>query len=141
MGHRSAAARCATRRLTLPSRGRFPAFGLQAPLMSNVRRHQRVSPRRTKVKLLRVIATALHAVWILSLLAGSAFFAYVFYERYWKWRDCIAQALSSCGIPESDNATSGGAIWLVPSVILLAVAIGGALHLKKEMNARSAKPE
>ena len=25
------------RRLTLPSRGRFPAFGLQAPLMSNVR--------------------------------------------------------------------------------------------------------
>jgi hypothetical protein len=27
----------ATRRLTLPSRGRFPACGLQAPLMSNVR--------------------------------------------------------------------------------------------------------
>ena len=27
-------------RLTLPSRGRFPAYGLQATLMSNVRRHQ-----------------------------------------------------------------------------------------------------
>jgi hypothetical protein len=30
--------RIASRRLTLPSRGRFPAYGLQAPLMSNVRR-------------------------------------------------------------------------------------------------------
>ena len=29
---------CTTSRLTLPSRGRFPAYGLQAPLMSNVRR-------------------------------------------------------------------------------------------------------
>jgi len=31
---------CIVRCLTLPSRGRFPAYGLQAPLMSNVRRHQ-----------------------------------------------------------------------------------------------------
>ena len=31
---------CATSRLTLPSRGRFPAYGLQAPLMSNVRAHK-----------------------------------------------------------------------------------------------------
>lgn len=33
-------------RLTLPSRGRFPAYGLQAPLMSNVRR---LNPPRASI--------------------------------------------------------------------------------------------
>ena len=32
-----------TSALTLPSRGRFPAYGLQAPLMSNVRRHEQTA--------------------------------------------------------------------------------------------------
>jgi hypothetical protein len=42
----------AIRRLTLPSSGRFPAFGLQAPLMSNVRRRMNSSaPSRTQLLL------------------------------------------------------------------------------------------
>jgi hypothetical protein len=45
-----------TRGLTLPSRGRFPAYGLQSPLMSNVRRHNR-PPRSTHPASLRLTTT------------------------------------------------------------------------------------
>ena len=46
---------------------------------------------------------------ILALFA--LFFAWLYYERYWKWRDCIDAAESSCVLPNGDNLTGGGMVW------------------------------
>ena len=49
-----------------------------------------------------------------------------FYIRYWAWRDCIAEAVSSCGIPESGAATHGGIFWAVPALFFT------VLHARSE---------
>jgi hypothetical protein len=53
----------------------------------------------------------------------AAGFGWLFYVRYWKWRDCIAAALSSCVTPEGDNLISGGMIWGLPALLFLAAAL------------------
>lgn len=67
----------------------------------------------------------------LAYAAASAFFAWLFLERYWFWRDCIRAAKSSCLTPGGDNLTSGGAIWIVPSIVLALLAIRAALKARK----------
>jgi hypothetical protein len=66
-------------------------------------------------------------VWLLvrgSIYIGLAiFFSYVFYIRYWKYRDCIEQAISSCITPEGGNLTQGGAMWSVFAVSFLLAAL------------------
>ena len=57
-----------------------------------------------------------------STLLGL-FFAYAFYIRYWRWRDCIAAAESSCTEPGAWNATTGGALWSVPALFFFAAAL------------------
>jgi hypothetical protein len=52
----------------------------------------------------------------------SLFFFYLFYIRFWKWRDCIQQAASSCLTPDGDNLTQGGAVWIVPAILFLGIA-------------------
>ncbi|MEG3859487.1 hypothetical protein [Microcoleus sp. herbarium12] len=47
----------------------------------------------------------------------SSFFFYLFYVRYWKWRDCIEAANSSCTTPDGDVLIGGGAFWIVPAVV------------------------
>ena len=47
---------------------------------------------------------------IVFALAAS-FFTYVFYVRYWIWRDCIAVSQSSCLTPDGSNVTDGGMVW------------------------------
>ena len=46
---------------------------------------------------------------LFSLLAF--FFGWLFYVRYWKYRDCIDAAESSCVLPDGDNLTNGGVVW------------------------------
>ena len=41
----------------------------------------------------------------------TLFFAWLWYARYWKWRDCIEAAESSCVLPDGDNLTGGGMVW------------------------------
>lgn len=41
----------------------------------------------------------------------ALFFAWLFYIRYWKYRDCIDAAESSCVLPDGDNLTNGGVVW------------------------------
>ncbi len=55
--------------------------------------------------------------------ALSIFFSYAFYIRFWKWRDCIEQAKSSCITPDGDNVTSGGMFWAVFAVLFLVAGI------------------
>ena len=55
-------------------------------------------------------------------LALALFFAWLFYIRYWKYRDCIEAAESSCILPDGDSLTSGGFVWGL-FAILFAVAV------------------
>ena len=59
---------------------------------------------------------------LLAAIAGG--FGWLFYVRYWLWRDCINEALSSCVTPDGDNLTAGGMIWggVAGAALLLAVA-------------------
>lgn len=67
-----------------------------------------------------------HVTWVvflgLSLLPGL-FFVWLFYERYWRWRDCIEAAASSCITPDGANLTSGGMIWGFFAVIFLSLPL------------------
>ena len=60
----------------------------------------------------KLLWLSLHLLWTGGL---CLFFGYAFYERYWHWRDCIAEALSSCVTPDGGNLTEGGAMWSVPA--------------------------
>ena len=55
--------------------------------------------------------------------AVGGFFAWLFYIRFWLWRDCIEEALSSCLTPDGDNLTSGGMLWSVPAFVFLFCAV------------------
>ena len=58
---------------------------------------------------------------LLTLLA--LFFAWLYYERYWKWRDCIEAAESSCVLPDGDNLTNGGVVWGLFAVMFALAAL------------------
>ena len=64
---------------------------------------------------------------IAACLVLAAACAWLFYFRYWKWRDCI-NAESSCVTPDGDNLTSGGMMWGLLALILAAGALRLALH-------------
>lgn len=53
----------------------------------------------------------------------ACFFGYVFYIRYWIWRDCIAVSQSSCVTADGSNVTDGGMVWGVIALGLLAAAL------------------
>ncbi|RKE84121.1 hypothetical protein [Rhizobium sp. AG855] len=54
---------------------------------------------------------------------AASLFGYVFYMRYWIWRDCIAAAQSSCVTSDGSNVTEGGMVWGVVAIGLLAASI------------------
>ena len=54
--------------------------------------------------------------------------SYAFYTRFWAYRDCIAEAASSCVNPDGTNLIAGGAIWGVLAVGWLAAAVYQALR-------------
>ncbi|EKF60083.1 hypothetical protein QWE_08311 [Agrobacterium albertimagni AOL15] len=54
---------------------------------------------------------------------ASGLFGYVFYMRYWIWRDCIAASQSSCVTSDGSNGTDGGMVWGVIALGFLAAAV------------------
>ncbi len=54
---------------------------------------------------------------------ASGFFGYVFYTRYWIWRDCIAASQSSCVTPDGSNVTDGGMVWCVVALGFAVAAV------------------
>ena len=70
--------------------------------------------------------------WNRRLVAGcvalAALFGWLFYIRYWKWRECIHAVLSSCITPDGDNLTAGGMIWGLLAVAFAAAAVRLALR-------------
>jgi hypothetical protein len=56
-------------------------------------------------------------------LALSGLFGWLFYVRYWKWRDCIHEALSSCVTPDGESLIAGGMLWGALAAVLAAAAL------------------
>jgi multisubunit Na+/H+ antiporter MnhB subunit len=67
------------------------------------------------------IDAAIYGVIAALLLVGSGVFFWIFYERYWKW-DFNYQGRYWDDASEQ-VFTTGGAIWVVPALVLLAIAI------------------
>ena len=63
--------------------------------------------------------------------AGTLLFGWLFYTRFWKWRDCIAEAASSCVTPDGDNVIGAGALWIIPAGICLLFALLALLRKKR----------
>jgi len=61
-------------------------------------------------------------------LALAILFSWLFYIRYWKWYDCIDEALSSCVTPDGDNLTAGGMLWGILAICFAAAALHLALR-------------
>lgn len=69
----------------------------------------------------------LTALTSLACLAPAAFFAYVFHERYWRWRNCFNE-LGRCWDSASEQVfvEQAGLIWggatilfLIPALLIL----------------------
>jgi hypothetical protein len=58
----------------------------------------------------------------------AAGFGWLFYVRYWKWRDCIAEAQSSCVTPDGDNLIPGGMFWGPIAIVFALAAVRSALR-------------
>lgn len=79
------------------------------------------------------ISTAVTTLKCVAAFCLAAFFAYAFYVRYWKWRECIAVVESSCTEPGAGNATDGGRIWAVFAVAFLAWGISLVIRLRAKL--------
>ena len=66
---------------------------------------------------------ARHLAAAIAALAMALAFSWLFYVRYWLWRECIEQSLSSCVTPDGDNLTSGGMFWALPVIPLLLLSV------------------
>jgi hypothetical protein len=62
-------------------------------------------------------------IWVGGNFALTGCFAWLFYERYWKWRDCIDTSASSCVTPDGGNLTAGGMFWAIFAAAFLALAL------------------
>lgn len=65
---------------------------------------------------------------MVGCLALAALSGWLFNARYWKWRDCIREAASSCITPDGANLTSGGLLWGFFAAVLAAAALRLALR-------------
>ena len=74
---------------------------------------------------------------VVACLVLAAFFSWAFYTRYWQWRECIHEALSSCVTPDGANLIEGGVVWFVPAALFLVLGVRGLLRLMR----RSASQE
>ena len=72
------------------------------------------------------VSTRRELVFSACELAAAGFFGWLFHERYWRWRDCIEAAKSSCITPDGGNLTAGGAFW---SVFAIGFLVAGAVRL------------
>lgn len=67
---------------------------------------------------------------LFSLL--TLLFGWLFYVRYWKYRDCIDAAESSCVLPDGDNLSNGGAVWgFLAGMFALAALVTWWLALRR----------
>ncbi len=73
------------------------------------------------------------AVGTIVRLGLAGFFAWFFYVRFWKWRECITETTSSCVTPDGTNLVEGGALWVIPAVLF------GVLGVRRLLKSRHAQ--
>jgi hypothetical protein len=71
---------------------------------------------------------ATHLALALVHFTIAAFFAYAFYDRFWRWRHEISQINTSFITADGANVTSGGMFWILPAGIF---AILGLLRVAR----------
>jgi hypothetical protein len=79
-----------------------------------------------------------HAIVGVTYLSLSGLFAWIFYIRYWKWRECIEQALSSCITPDGANLIGGGRFWIIPAVLFAVAFVRRMLRWRNAQQAVAA---
>ncbi|WP_067215890.1 hypothetical protein [Stappia indica] len=65
------------------------------------------------------------------LFLASAAFAYLYYERFWRWRDCIEASASSCRTGDGSNLTGGGQLWGIVAAVFLLLALRSLVKARK----------
>ncbi|WPG39382.1 hypothetical protein [Variovorax sp. EBFNA2] len=63
------------------------------------------------------------AILCVAFAAAAGFFWWAFYERYYKHRDCIEAAASSCVAADGANLIGAGAAWSVLAGLLTCVSV------------------
>lgn len=71
-------------------------------------------------------------VIIAMCLLLSASFTYLYYIRYYKWRDCFGAELRCYDPVHQQVLTTGGMIWAVPAVLFALVGLGMIILLLKK---------
>ena len=66
------------------------------------------------------------------LFLASAAFAYLYHERFWRWRDCIEASASSCRTEDGSNLTGGGQLWGVVAAVFLLLALRALAKARKQ---------
>lgn len=58
----------------------------------------------------------------------ATFFGICFYDRFWVWRNEIAQVKTSFITPDGSNVTSAGMVWVIPASVF---ALLGATRMAR----------
>ncbi|ASV87916.1 hypothetical protein CES85_3792 (plasmid) [Ochrobactrum quorumnocens] len=81
---------------------------------------------------LRLVSRDIAFMKTICYLLASFGFGYFYYERYWRWHDCIAEASSSCLTEDGSNLTSGGQLWGIVAAVFLLFALRTILRSRKQ---------
>jgi hypothetical protein len=64
-----------------------------------------------------------HLIFAVIHFGIAGFFAYAFYDRFWRWRPELSQVDTSFITPDGANVTSGGMFWILPAGVFAILGI------------------
>jgi hypothetical protein len=56
-------------------------------------------------------------------LSLAAIFGFGFFDRFWVWRNEIAQVKTSFITPDGSNVTSAGMVWALPAFVFACLGV------------------
>lgn len=56
------------------------------------------------------------------------FSGYMFYNNYWKWRDCFTETITKCMTPDGATVSAGDRFWIVPALLFFVAGMQLALR-------------
>jgi len=64
-----------------------------------------------------------HLIIAIVHFGFAALFGFCFYDRFWAWREEIAQVETSFLTPDGSNVNSGGMVWALPSLVFACLGV------------------